>query len=294
MQAFVKVVESGSFVRAAERLGWSTSSLSRQIAELEAHLGARLLQRTTRRISLTDSGRSYYERCLQLLADLEEAELAAGASSLQPRGTIRLTCSYFMGIHRIAPAIARFSERYPEVRFDVSVSDRVVDLVEEGFDLAVRVGSSGSDQLVARRLGSTRLWLAASPAYLARHGAPTSPEDLAEHVLLSYSNAAMPHLWRLLGPDGEVREVAVRGPLRANSGEVLAAAVAAGLGINCEPDFMQMPLIASGALVRVLPDWAGAGADILAVYPSRRHLSVKLRLFVDHLIHEFSADAVQQ
>lgn len=294
MQAFVKVVESGSFVRAAERLGWSTSSLSRQVAELEAHLGARLLQRTTRRISLTDVGRSYYERCVQLLADLDEAELAAGASALQPRGSIRLTCSYFIGIHRIAPAIADFVERYPDVSFDLSVSDRVVDLVEEGFDLAVRVGSPGSDQLVARRLGRVQLWMAAAPAYLARRGVPGSPDELADHVLLSYTNVAAPHLWRLVGPGGDVREVAVRGPLRANSGEVLASAAAAGLGINCEPDYMLAPLIASGALVRVLPDWVRAAGDILAVYPSRRHLSVKLRLFVDHLVKQFSTDAVQQ
>ena len=294
MSAFVRVVESGSFVGAAERLALSTSSLSRLVAELEAHLGARLLQRTTRRLSLTDAGQAYYERCVQLLADLEEAEAAAGVAAASPKGKIRLTCSYFIGIHRIAPAIARFAARYPEVRFDVSVSDRVVDLVEEGFDLAVRVGAPGSEQLVARRLGRIEMWLAAAPAYLATHGRPQSPDDLTGHRLLSYANVASPYLWRLVGPGGESREVAVRGPLHANSGEVLTAAAAAGLGINCEPDFMVAPLIAAGALERVLPDWSGPGSDILVVYPSRRHLSAKVRLFVEHLLHEFSPAALQQ
>lgn len=294
MQGFVRVVEHGSFVRAAERLGWSTSSLSRLVAELEAHLGARLLQRTTRRLSLTDAGQAYFERCVQLLADLGEAEALAGASAVQPRGTLRLTCSYNLGIHRLAPAIARFVARYPEVRFDVSVADRVVDLIEEGYDLAVRVGGAGSDQLVARPLGRVQLWLAAAPAYLEVRGRPGAPEDLADHVLLSYANSPQPRLWRLAGPQGAVREVAVRGPLHANSGEVLVAAAAAGLGVGFEPDFMVRPLIATGALERVLPAWGSHALDILAVYPSRRHLSAKVRLFVEHLQAEFAADALHQ
>lgn len=294
MQGFVRVVEHGSFVRAAERLGWSTSSLSRLVAELEAHLGARLLQRTTRRLSLTDAGQAYFERCVQLLADLDEAEALAGASALRPRGTLRLTCSYFMGIHQIAPAIARFVARHPEVHFDVNVSDRVVDLVEEGYDLAVRVGGAGSDQLVARPLGRAHLWLAAAPAYLEARGRPKVPEDLADHLLLSYANAPQARIWRLAGPGGAVREVAVRGPLHANSGEVLSAAAAAGLGVGFEPDFMIRPLIATGALERVLPDWSSPASDILAVYPSRRHLSAKVRLFIEHLQAEFAADALHQ
>jgi DNA-binding transcriptional LysR family regulator len=294
MQGFVRVVEHGSFVRAAERLGWSTSSLSRLVADLEAHLGARLLQRTTRRLSLTDAGQAYFERCVQLLADLEEAEAVAGASAMQPRGTLRLTCSYHMGIHRLAPAISRFVARHPEVRFDVSVGERVVDLVEEGYDLALRVGGAGSDLLVARRLGRMQLWMSAAPAYLAARGRPTEPEQLANHVLLSYANASPPRVWRLSGPGGQERELAVRGPLHANSGEVLLAAAVAGLGVSFEPDFMVRPLIATEALERVLPEWSSHASDILAVYPSRRHLSAKVRLFVEHLQAEFAADALHQ
>ena len=166
MEAFVRVVEAGSFVAAADRLGISTSSLSRLVADLEQHLGARLLNRTTRRLSLTESGQAYYERCVTLLADVAEAEAVAGQSAAQARGTVRLTCSYSMAEQTVAPAIAAFVERHPAVKFELIVSDRIVDLIEEGFDLAIRVGSVGSDRLVARRLGSMQLVLCAAPAYL--------------------------------------------------------------------------------------------------------------------------------
>lgn len=289
MQAFVRVVESGSFVAAAERMGMSTSSLSRLVAELEQHLGARLLNRTTRRLSLTDSGQSYYERCVALLAELAEAEALVGQSAAQPRGTIRLTCSYAMAEQRVAPAIATFAGRYPDVTFDLVVSDRVVDIVEEGFDLAIRVGQVGSDSLVARRLGSMRLVLAAAPAYLARHGMPQQPQDLARHNALTYAYATTPRQWRFTGPDGAVHEVRVAGSLQANSGDALLAAAAAGLGVLNEPDFMLDAALASGRLQRLLPDYTGVGGDIWAVYQSRRHLSLKVRLFVDHVAQAFAS-----
>src|SRR5450432_1318367 len=176
--AFARVVESGSFARAAERLDVSVSSISRQVSELEAHLDARLLNRTTRRLSLTESGRVFYERCVQLLADLEEAEQSAGAGTVAPRGTLRLTCGTTFGTRYLAPAVAEFMVRYPDMRFDVELSDRATDLVDEGFDAAVRIGAIGSQNLVGRKIGETQLVCCASPAYLARHGVPTAPEDL--------------------------------------------------------------------------------------------------------------------
>src|SRR5215470_8741660 len=197
MQALVRVVEAGSFVRAAERLGWSTSSLSRVLAELEEHLGARLLNRTTRRLSLTESGQAFYERSVQLLNDLEEAESLAGQSVATPRGTIRLTCSYNVATHRLAPAIATFVARYPQVRFDVTVAERIVDLVDEGFDLAIRIGRVGSDQLVARKLGETVLVACAAPSYLTRRGAPRTPDDLAGHDTLTYAYSPNARTWHL-------------------------------------------------------------------------------------------------
>ena len=172
LTAFARVVETGSFARAAERLGVSVSSVSRLVADLEAHLDARLLNRTTRRLSLTESGQAFFERCVQLLADLEEAEVAVTAASIVPRGTLRLTCSATFGARHLAPAIAAFAARHPQMRFDVELSERVVDLVEEGFDLAVRVGETGSQNLVGRRIGTTRLVCCAAPSYLARHGEP--------------------------------------------------------------------------------------------------------------------------
>src|SRR2546421_12936130 len=172
IQVFAQVVESGSFAKAADRLGLSTSAASRHVAELEGHLQTRLLNRTTRRVSLTESGRAFYERAVQLLADLGEAEQEASRAAVVPRGTIKLTSSVNFGVRHVAPAIAAFLERHGEVRFDVSLSDRVVDLVEEGFDLAIRIGAPGSDNVVARKLGETRLVPCASPQYLRTHGAP--------------------------------------------------------------------------------------------------------------------------
>ena len=181
LQVFSQVVESGSFAKASERLNLSTSATSRLVAELESHLQTRLLNRTTRRVSLTESGRAFYERCVQLLADLEEAEQEAARAAVIPRGTIRLTTSVNFGVRHLAPALAQFTQRHSELRFDVSLSDRIVDLVEDGFDLAIRIGGPGLENLVARKLGETRVVPCASPAYLAARGAPQEPEDVASH-----------------------------------------------------------------------------------------------------------------
>ena len=288
MEAFVRVVESGTFVAAAERLGLSTSSLSRLVAELEQHLGARLLNRTTRRLSLTETGQSYYERCATLLADLAEAEAVAGQSAAEPRGTIRLTCSYSMAEQRVAAAIAAFADRHAQVKYELVVSDRIVDLVEEGFDLAVRVGSVGGDRLVARRLGAMRLVLCAAPAYLQRHGVPRTPDDLVRFNALTYAYASAPRVWRFTDAAGRQHEVRVSGSLHSNSGDALRSAAIEGLGIVYEPDFLLGDALRAGRLVPLLPAFEGTGGDIWAVYPSRRHLSLKVRLFVDHIARVFT------
>jgi len=297
MEGFVRIVESGTFVGAAERLGVSTSSLSRLVAELEQHLGARLLNRTTRRLSLTESGQSYYERCVTLLADLAEAEAVAGQSAAEPRGTVRLTCSYSMAEQRVAAAIAEFAELHSQVKFELVVADRMVDLVEEGFDLAIRVGPVGSDRLVARRLGSMQLLLCAAPAYLQKHGEPRTPKDLANFNALTYAYASAPRLWRFTDPQGRSHEVRVGGSLQANSGDALRSAAVGGLGIINEPDFLVRDALRGGELVRLLTEYAGGVGDIWAVYPSRRHLSLKVRLFVDHIARTFAtphADSAPQ
>lgn len=288
MHAFVRVVDSGSFVRAAERLGISTSSLSSRVADLETHLTARLLNRTTRRLSLTEVGQAYYERCVQLLADIEEADALAGQASAHPRGTIRLTCSYNMGRRVVAPAMADFVARYPGVKFDVMASDRLVDLVDEGFDLAIRVGAVGTESQVARPLGAMQLVLAAAPKYLRTHGTPRTLSDLAAHTALTYANVTATRVWQFHDRDGTVHEVRVAGTLHANSGDVLMAAAVAGMGLVYEPDFLLNDALAERHLVRVLPQYEGRTGGIWAVYPSRRHLSLKVRLFVDFIAMRFN------
>jgi DNA-binding transcriptional LysR family regulator len=290
LSVFVKVVEQGSFARAADKLGVSTSSVSRHVAELEAHLGVRLLNRTTRRLSLTDSGQAFVERAVQLLADLDEAEATVSAAAVEPRGTLRLTAPIAFGERYLAPAIAAFAARHPAVRFDVELSDRMVDLVDEGFDLAVRIGAPGATTLIARRLAAVQLVCCASPGYLARHGTPATPDDLAGHACLLYAYAAR-DAWRFTGPDGRERLAKVTGPLQSNNGGCNAALAMADAGIALEPDIIVHDAIREGRLVRLLPDHAPPASFIHAVYPSRRHLSAKVRAFVDFLAARFGDDA---
>ena len=291
MTVFVKVVEQGSFARAAERISMSTSAVSRHVAELEAHLNTRLLNRTTRRISLTESGQAYFERVLHLLADLEETEAVVSSNTVTPRGTIRLTCSTSFGVPHLAPAIGAFQARYPDVRFDISASNRFVDLVEEGLDLAIRIGDLGNPNLIARKIGSMRLVACASPDYLKRNGTPKNPEELAKHNCFTYEYAPVKNQWRF--QDRKKNEIKVRidGSVHANNGEMLAAIAVAGAGIALEPDFIVFPLVKSGQLVEILKSFQPASYNIYAVYPSRRHLSAKVRTFVDFLVEQFATTA---
>jgi DNA-binding transcriptional LysR family regulator len=288
MTAFAKVVEQGSFARAAERLSISTSACSRQVAELEAHLEARLLNRTTRRLSLTESGKSFYERCVQLLADLEDAEQSAAGSTARAHGTLRVTTSINFGVRHVSPAIGAFLAVYPEVKFDVSLSDRIVDLVEEGYDLAIRIGAAGGETVVARKLGEARMVACASPAYLEAHGGPKTPEELARHPCLTYEYTPVRNVWPFRGKDGREHAVRVSGPLHSNNGDLLAAAAVAGVGIAYEPEFILGPDLKAGRLVPILTSYSAPPGPIYAVYPSRRYLSAKVRAFVDFLAQRFA------
>lgn len=288
INAFVRVVEAGSFARAAERMDVSVSAVSRQVAELENHLDARLLNRTTRRLSLTESGRAFHERAVQLLADLEEAEQSANAGTLAPRGTLRLTSSNTFGARHLAPAIAEFVSRYPAMRFDIELSDRATDLVEEGFDVAVRIGSIGSQNLVGRKVGVTSLICCAAPSYLARHGEPRTPEDLAQHQCLSYEYSPQRNLWPFRDRQGRERDVRIAGPVHANSGRFLEALAAEGVGICYEPDFIVGPEVKAGRLKVLLRTFAPPPSSIYVAYPSRRHLSAKVRVFADFLATRFA------
>jgi DNA-binding transcriptional LysR family regulator len=288
--AFSKVVETGSFARAAERLGVSVSAVSRQVAELEAHLGVRLLNRTTRRLSLTESGRAFHERSVQLLADWEEAEEEVTASAVVPRGTLRLTSSISFGVGYLAPAIAQFQRLHPQLRFDVELSDRAVDLVDEGLDLAIRIGAIGSQALIGRRIGVAEMICCAAPAYLAQHAVPRAPADLAAHACLTYAYSSEGDVWRFRDAAGRMHELTVGGPVRANNGAMLVALAAAGQGVTLAPDFIVADAVRAGRLVRLLPGYVAPAIDIVAAYPSRRHLSAKVRSFVDFLAQRFARD----
>jgi len=291
IEAFVRVVEAGSFAGAAQRMDVSVSSVSRLVGDLEAHLGTRLLHRTTRRLSLTEAGRTFHEHGVQLLSDLVEAEASASAEAVVPRGTLRITCGTTFGNAYLAEAVAAFMARHPEVRFDVELSDRMSDLVDEGFDAAVRVGGSPMSNLAARRIGTMSLVCCAAPAYLERHGEPTVPEDLSRHTCLLYQYAAQRDTWFFNGPGGSAHRVRVSGPAFANNGAFLSAMASAGAGIVYEPDFTVGPDMRAGRLVRLLRDYPPPTSPISVVYPSRRHLSAKVRLFAQFLAERFAGQA---
>lgn len=287
MECFVAVVEAGSFVAAGDTLRLSKAAVSRSIIELESRLGARLLQRTTRRLSLTEAGRAYYARCKQILAELDEADSAVGRVTGHPVGKLRVNAPFSFGIFHLAPLWGPFMERYPDVELEVNLSDRLVDVVEEGFDVVIRISRLQDSSLVYRRLASTRIILCATPEYLARHGTPTTVQELAAHRVIAYSYAARGDTWVLTGPHGE-EEIQTEPRLRANNGETCRAVALAHQGLVLQPDFLVGDDLARRRLVEVLPDYRGPELGICAVYPSRKHLSVKVRVLVDFLAEAFA------
>lgn len=286
MSSFVAVVEAGSFVAAGEVLRASKASVSRSVIELETRLGARLLQRTTRRISLTEAGRAYYGHCKQILAELEEADRAVGVVTGHPVGRLRVNAPFSFGILHLAHLWGGFMEQYPEVDLDVTLSDRMVDVVEEGFDVVIRISRLQDSTLVFRRLATTRILLCASPQYLARHGTPASVEEIARHPVIAYSYAAQGDVWKFTTPDG-AREVQTRPRMRTNNGDTCRAVALAHQGLVLQPDFLVGSDLAQGRLVEVLPECRGPEIGVYAVYPSRKHLSVKIRALVDFLAAAF-------
>jgi DNA-binding transcriptional LysR family regulator len=286
LEVLVRIVEEGSLTRAAQRLGMSRAAVLKHLVALEDRLGARLLNRTTRRCSLTEAGTAFHERSRQILGDLEEAEREAGSAGARPSGRLKLNAPMTFGTMHLAAAIPAYCAAYPSVSIDVTLNDRTVDLVDEGFDLAVRIGRLADSTLVARRLAPCRFVACASPDYLVRRGTPTVPSEFGVHDCLGYSYAASRDIWEFVGPEGPV-SVRVTGPLRANNGEALAAAAAAGLGVVLSPTFIVSSHLAAGRLVPVLDGYAIAERGIFAVWPAGRHLSAKVRTFVDFLVSRF-------
>ena len=283
LSMFVAVVDSGGISAAAERLGVAKSAVSRRLADLEGRLGAQLLRRTTRRLTLTDSGRAFHERAKNILADLEEAEQSVSQAHGALRGRLKVALPLAYGIRHVGPLITEFMALHPAVEFDLDFNDRRIDLMQEGFDLAIRVARLPDSSLIARRLAPVPSALCASPDYLARRGTPARAADLAGHEALVYSNLANPDTWNFVGPEGQPGSVKVPVRLRANNGEFLTRAAIAGQGIILHPTFYLDEAIRAGELVPLLTDHAWPQVNAYAVYPPTRHLSRRVRALVDFL-----------
>ena len=289
MEVFARVAEVKGFSEAARRLGQSKSSVSKHVSALENHLGVRLLNRTTRRLSLTEAGVAYYDWCRRIAADMEAAEESVTRLHAEPRGNLKVNAPMSFGWQHLAPIIPEFLERHPHVTVDMVMDDRIVDLIEERFDLAVRITRLADSSLIARRIASTRRIVCASPDYLTKHGVPRTPADLAHHNCLNRSHGPQDNRWRFLGPGGEYT-VRVSGNFWSNSGDALRTAALAGLGVLPCPSFMVGEDLRAGRLVVVLEDYRQPDLPIHAVYPHQRHVTAKLRVFIDYLVEKFGPD----
>jgi DNA-binding transcriptional LysR family regulator len=290
MQAYVRVVEAGSFIRAADQLDTSNAAVTRQVAALERHLGSRLLNRTTRRQSLTDTGQAFLERARQILADIADAEAQAASQAVKPTGVLRISAPLSFGVMHLSRLLPAFRQRYPQLRLDVDLSDRVVDLANEGVDVAVRIASDPGETLVARRIAPVRMVLCASPMYLQAHGAPAHPSELGDHETMSYTYLASGEEWPFTRGRETVR-AKIHPSVRATNGEILRELALAGGGIVLQPSFIVGAELMRGTLVQLLREWQAPELSLYAVYLSRRQLSAKVRVFIDYLIESVGGEA---
>lgn len=286
MKVFAGVVEQESFTAAADKLGLSRTMTSKHVMDLENHLGARLLNRTTRRLSLTSTGRVYYERAKQVLSEIEEADREATKQSLTPGGQLRINAPMSFGISHIAPHLKAYLDRYPKVEIDLSLNDRLVDLVNEGFDLAIRIGQLSDSSLIARRIAGCPMVACAAPAYLADHGIPEHPSELERHDCLAYAYGGSHDQWRF--SDGKA-EISVRFTPRviSNNGDALMAAAISGLGVIVQPAFIVRGALKDGRLTEILTSFHAGELGIHAVYPHTRLLSARVRTFIDYLVTRY-------
>lgn len=281
MRCFVHVSELQSVTKAAEKLNLAPSAVSRRLKELESRLDAQLLTRTTRRMSLTEAGQVFYRRARQLLNDLDDAEAEVSDQSHALKGLLRVTAPLTFGVCYLSGIVTDFLDQHPELTLDLDLSDREVDLVGEGIDLAIRIGVLQDSSLIARKIADVKMVVVASPEFLRRFGMPSHPDDLKLLPGICYTNAERPGIWRYRDGDGTDASVQVPMRMKANNGTVLADAAAAGLGVAIEPSFIVHQYLASGALVPVLRDYQWPDVAIYAVYPETRHLSAKARAFID-------------
>ncbi len=282
LTAFVRVVDSGGFSAASRKLGMSTTMVSNHVQALEDRLGARLLNRTTRKVSLTEIGRAYYDRCTRILADLEEADNAAGALQSTPRGTLRIYTATHL-VQFVAPMVGDFLTSYPEVRIELIMGEREIDLIDEGFDLAIRMMPPSDSSLIVRKLATWRHVLCCSPAYLEKHGPIEHLSDLTRHNCTRHIAYPFRDEWRFVDPKGEPASVRISGNLISNSGDTLRRAALQGISICLAAGFLVADDLQAGSLVSLLPGYRPVDFAVNAVYPHRHHLSAKVRSFIDRL-----------
>jgi len=287
MSTFVRVVEIGSISGTADKMTVAKSVVSRRVKELEEHLGVELFHRTTRRMNLTDTGRAYYDRCVRILEDVTEAELATSQQHSELQGSLKVAMPLSFGLMHLSPAINDFVKAHPQIEFDLDFNDRNVDIIQEGFDLAIRIGNLQDSSLIARRLAPIELVLCASPAYLERMGTPVSPEDLIQHQCLSYGLLPDFESWQFVDKNDETRRVKVRSILKSNNGEQLRDAALAGLGVVFQPSFIVYKEIERAELTPLLTQYRQPALNAYAIYPQTRHLSQRVRAFVDFLVKRF-------
>lgn len=286
MAIFASVVEEGGFSQAARRLGLSKSAVSKQVAQLEDRLGARLLVRTTRRVNTTEAGDQFYERCRRIVAEAEAAEAEVGRSRDQATGTLRVSAPVSFGYRRLAEPLAAFLSAFPDVAAVIALNDRRVDLIEEGYDVALRIGDLGDSSLIRRRLCPISMTTSAAPGYLAKHGTPAHPSDLKHHDCLGYDYLEGGEAWVFHGPSGPIRR-RFKPRIRANNGDILVAAAIAGHGVIHTPTFTAVEALEAGTLTPVLENWASPDLALYAVYPAGRPLPAKTRAFIDFLAQHF-------
>lgn len=284
---FLAVIETGSFTAAADKLGTRSGQASKLISRLETELGVRLLNRTTRSVAPTEAGRAYYDRLKPLVDELDTLDLDIRNISQSPRGRLRLTAPLTFGTLELAPALNAFAGLYPDIELDVTFSDRVVNVVDEGFDLAVRVGRPGDSSLILRRLCAVRIVVVGAPAYLEERGAPEAPSDLARHSCIIDTNFREPNRWPFKGANGEAEMASVDGRIRYSNAEACVQAAELGLGLACVPAFVAGEALRAGRLVRLLPEFEPDPYDVHVLYPHSRHLAAKVRLLVDFLSERY-------
>lgn len=289
MAVYAHVVEGGSFTAAARRLGMSRSAVSKAVAKLEKSLGARLLNRSTRHLSMTEVGAAFAEHCSRILDEAAQAEQAVSSLHGQPRGMLKVAASVAFGTLHVAPALADFLGRYPELNIDMTIADRAIDLAEEGYDVVVRVARDLPPNLVARRLAPVRRKLCATPEYFEKHGIPLVPQDLMRHNCLDYTHSGEQGLWRFTGPEGEIA-VPVSGRLHINDDEALSQAVLGGLGLALLPTFIIGKDLQAGRLRAALSEYIPVERHVYAIYLPTRHLPAKVRAFIDFLMERFGPD----